>query len=233
MNIEPDTPPTARPDEPAAKPRRRGAVALVAAGAAAAAFAGLAAVYGIAGFGRNPGDAACRPAVATAQRITPLMHGEVAALNPASEPLRLPPLAFQDAGGAGRTLTDWRGRTVLLNLWATWCVPCRKEMPALDALERKLGDAHFEVVSINIDTRDPAKPKAWLNDAGVQKLAYYADPSAKVFQDLKMIGKAIGMPTTLLVDPNGCEIATIAGPAEWASDDAVKLIGAALGREHG
>jgi hypothetical protein len=67
----------------------------------------------------------------------------------------------------------------------------------------------------------------------VQKLAYYADPSAKVFQDIKMIGKAIGMPTTLLVDPNGCEIATIAGPAEWASDDAVKLIGAALGREHG
>ena len=73
---------------------------------------------------------------------------------------------------------------------------------------------------INIDTRDPDKPKDWLKDVGVNTLAYYADNSAKVFQDLKAIGKAFGMPTTLIVDPNGCELATLAGPAEWASDDA-------------
>jgi hypothetical protein len=84
------------------------------------------------------------------------------------------------------------------------------------------------VVAINIDTRDPGKPRAWLRDAGVDKLAYYADPSAKVFQDLKIIGRAAGMPTTLLVDAAGCEIGTIAGPAEWASIDAVKLVTAAL-----
>jgi hypothetical protein len=84
------------------------------------------------------------------------------------------------------------------------------------------------VVSINIDTRDPDKPKAWLKDVGVNRLAYYADSNAKVFQDLKAIGKAFGMPTTLIVDPNGCELATLAGPAEWASDDAVKLVTAAL-----
>jgi hypothetical protein len=65
----------------------------------------------------------------------------------------------------------------------------------------------------------------------VQRLAYYADPSAKTFQDLKSIGRAFGMPTTLLVDPHGCEIGTIAGPAEWASKDALKLIEAALGGE--
>ncbi len=126
--------------------------------------------------------------------------------------------------------TDWRGRTVLLNLWATWCVPCRKEMPALDALQGKLGGPDFEVVTVNIDTRDPDKPKAWLKDIGIDKLSYYADSNAKVFQDLKAIGKAFGMPTTLLVDPNGCELATLAGPAEWASDDAVKLVTAALKR---
>ena len=129
---------------------------------------------------------------------------------------------------ASRKLSQWRGRMVLLNLWATWCVPCRKEMPALDALEQKLGGPRFEVVAINIDTRDPSKPRAWLRDAGVDKLAYYADPSAKVFQDLKIIGRAAGMPTTLLVDAAGCEIGTIAGPAEWASADAVKLVTAAL-----
>ena len=75
---------------------------------------------------------------------------------------------------------------MLLNLWATWCVPCRKEMPALDALERKLGGADFQVVAVNIDTRDPDKPKRFLSEIGVGKLAYFADASAKVFQDLKV-----------------------------------------------
>jgi thiol-disulfide isomerase/thioredoxin len=102
-------------------------------------------------------------------------------------------------------------------------------MPALDALEQRLGGPGFEVVAINIDTRDPEKPKSWLREVGAQKLAYYADPTASTFQDLKAVGRAFGMPTTLLVDPQGCEIGTIAGPAEWASDDAIKLIKAALG----
>ena len=88
----------------------------------------------------------------------------------------------------------------------------------------------FEVVAVNIDTRDADKPKAWLKEVGVQKLAYYADPTAKTFQDLKAIGRAFGMPTTLLVDGQGCEIGAIAGPAEWASEDAIKLIKAALGQ---
>ena len=86
------------------------------------------------------------------------------------------------------------------------------------------------MVAINIDTRDLDKPKNWLKDVGIDRLTYYADPSAKVFQDLKVVGRASGMPTTLLVDPNGCEIATLAGPAEWASDDAVKLVTAALAK---
>jgi hypothetical protein len=97
-------------------------------------------------------------------------------------------------------------------------------------LQGKLGGEDFEVVSINIDTRDTDKPKDWLKNAGVDTLAYYADHSAKVFQDLKAIGKAFGMPTTLIVDPNGCELAALAGPAEWASDDALKLVTAALGK---
>jgi hypothetical protein len=103
-------------------------------------------------------------------------------------------------------------------------------MPALDALEGKLGSPGFQVVTVNIDTRNLDKPKAWLDEVGVKRLAYFSDSSAKVFQDLKAIGKAFGMPTTLIVDPNGCELATLAGPAEWASDDAVRLITAALGK---
>jgi thiol-disulfide isomerase/thioredoxin len=168
--------------------------------------------------------------VETAQRVAPFAHGEVAAVNVAKSPLRIPDLAFQDVSGKPLTLADWRGRTVLLNLWATWCVPCRKEMPTLDALEQKLGGPDFQVVAVNIDTRDPDKPKTFLKDIGVHNLNYYADASAKSFQELKAIGRAFGMPTTVLVDPHGCEIGTIAGPAEWASGDAVKLIQAALGK---
>ena len=206
-------------------------LATVLAGGIAGVVVGLAGVYGIATLTRNVGgDAACRPAVELAKKIAPFARGEMAAVNVAKSPLKLPELAFEDAAGNPLTLERWRGRTVLLNLWATWCVPCRKEMPALDALEQRLGGPGFEVVAINIDTRDGDKPKAWLKEVGVQKLAYYADPTARIFQDLKAIGRAFGMPTTLLVDPQGCEIGTIAGPAEWASEDAITLIKAALGQ---
>ncbi len=206
-------------------------LAMLAAGTIAGAIVGLAGVYGITSLTRNAGgDKACRPAVELAKKVAPFARGEVAAVNVAKSPLKVPDLAFTDASGKAMTLADFRGRTVLLNLWATWCVPCRKEMPTLDALEGKLGAKDFQVVAVNIDTRDPNKPKAFLKQIGVQNLSYYADPSAKSFQDLKAIGRAFGMPTTLLVDPKGCEIGSIAGPAEWASDDALKLIRAALGK---
>lgn len=209
-------------------PPRRRRMALVAAASAVTAAVAVAAVYGFGGLEGNADQTACRPALDAARRLAPLARGEVAAVTVASESRRVPNLAFKDAAGADKTLADWRGRVVLLNLWATWCVPCRKEMPALDALEKELGGPNFQVVAVNIDTRDPDKPKTWLKETGVARLAYYADPSAKVFQELKAVGRAIGMPTTLLVDSSGCELASLAGPAEWASDDAIKLVRAAL-----
>jgi thiol-disulfide isomerase/thioredoxin len=193
------------------------------------ALIGLAGVYGIGGLNRTTtGDPACRGAVDLARKLTPLARGEVAALTMATTPLRLPDLAFENAEGKPKKLSDWRGRTVLVNLWATWCVPCRREMPALDRLQTKLGGPNFQVVAINIDTRDPEKPKNFLKEANLTGLRYFSDQNAKVFQDLKAIGRALGMPTSVLVDPQGCEIATIAGPAEWASEDAIKLVTAAL-----
>ena len=189
---------------------------------------GSAGIYGFGGLKRNTaGDPACRPAVALSDKIAPLAHGEVAALTMATAPLKLPDLTFEDADGKPKKLSDWRGRTVLVNLWATWCVPCRKEMPALEGLQTKLGGPNFEVVAINIDTRDPEKPKNFLNDAHLTRLGYYSDQNAKVFQDLKAIGRALGMPTSVLVDGHGCEIATISGLADWGSEDALKLIAAA------
>ncbi|MGZ5835127.1 MAG: thiol:disulfide interchange protein TlpA, partial [Xanthobacteraceae bacterium] len=166
--------------------------------AAAGAAVVLAGIYGIAGTLRNHGDEVCRPALAQAGRMAPFVKGEVAAVQVASEARLLPALTFTDATGAKRSLADWHGRTVLLNLWATWCVPCRQEMPALAALERKLGGKDFEVVAVNIDTRDLDKPKSWLKTAGVTTLIYFSDEKARVFQELKAIGRAIGMPTSVL-----------------------------------
>jgi len=212
------------------KARSRRAVSMV---VLCGTLAVLAGIYGIAGLRSNPADAACQPAVNAATQIAPLAHGEVAALAVAHTPFRVPDLAFKDATGQRRTLADWRGRTVLLNLWATWCVPCRREMPALDALQGDLGGPQFDVVAVNIDTRDPEKPLAFLKEVGIKRLAYYSDESARVYEDLKTAGKAFGMPTTLIVDPSGCEIGTMAGPAEWASDDGVKLVSAAIADDNG
>jgi thiol-disulfide isomerase/thioredoxin len=215
--------------EPTRPTSRR--TALIVTGIVAGLAVGFAGVYGIGALSRNAsGDPACRPAVTLAQKLDPLTRGEVAAVNVAKAPLKVPDLKFAGADGKPLSLADWQGKTVLLNLWATWCVPCRQEMPTLDALEQKLGGPDFQVVAVNIDTRDAEKPKAFLKDVGATHLAYYADASAKSFQDLKSIGRAFGMPTTLLIDPHGCEIGTIAGPADWASEDAVKLIRAALGK---
>jgi thiol-disulfide isomerase/thioredoxin len=217
------------PEDPSPRPAATRRIPIAIGAVLIGAVIGFAGVYGIGGLRRNTGgDPACRPAIALSNRLAPLAQGEVAALTMATTPLRLPDLAFEDADGKPKKLSDWRGHIVLVNLWATWCVPCRKEMPALDRLQTKLGGPDFEVVAVNIDTRDPDKPKNFLKDANLTRLGYFTDQKAKVFQDLKSIGRALGMPTSVLVDGHGCEIATIAGPADWASDDALKLISAAL-----
>ncbi len=229
MTIYPEDPP-AYPPPQAREGRQWGRKRPWVLVAAVAVLGAVAAIYGVVGASRNAGEPACRQALDIARRMDALAHGEVAAVKVTDEARMLPELTFRDASGQPKSLAAWRGRTVLLNLWATWCVPCRKEMPALDALQDKLGGPNFEVVAVNIDTRNPDKPKEWLREVGIGHLAYYSDASAKVFQDLKAVGKALGMPTTLLIDPNGCELASLAGPAEWASDDGVKLVSAALGR---
>ena len=118
---------------------------------------------------------------------------------------------------------------MLLNLWATWCVPCRQEMPALDRLEARLGGPDFTVVAVNIDTAKLDRPKAFLQEVAVKNLGFYADPTADIFETLKGAGDALGLPTTVLVDKNGCGLGVMAGPAQWDSPDALALIAAARG----
>ncbi|MFG1373534.1 TlpA disulfide reductase family protein [Xanthobacter oligotrophicus] len=221
-------------------------VAIVALATLAGAVAGALALYGM---NRLPGnaqapqvtsapaaepasskvaDAACQGTVERARAFVPLVKGGLAAFAPATEPRRLPPLAFTDGTGKEVMLADFKGRVVLLNLWATWCVPCRKEMPDLDRLQATLGGPDFEVVAVNLDTRDPEKPRAFLNEIGVKSLAFYADPATKTFQALRGVGRGFGLPTTLIVDRDGCEMGFLAGPAEWGGAEAEALVRAAL-----
>jgi len=153
-----------------------------------------------------------------------LNKGPMAALLVRPKPLDLPNLAFADKDGKPKSLADFSGKIVLLNIWATWCVPCREEMPALDRLETKLGGKDFEVVAINIDKGGPDKAASFLAETGATHLQLYTDPSGKLFSTLK----AVGMPTTLIVDRNGKEIARLIGPADWASPEAVAVIEAAI-----
>src|SRR3954454_11881954 len=137
------------PQLPAPRRTAMGRIPLAIGAVLIGALIGFAGVYGIGGLNRSPtSDPACRGAVDLARKLAPLAHGEVAALTMATAPLRLPDLAFQDAEGKAKKLSDWRGRTLLVNLWATWCVPCRKEMPALESLQTRLGGPNFEVVAI-------------------------------------------------------------------------------------
>src|SRR6202048_354741 len=140
------------PDRPSPRPAATRRIPLAIGAVLIGAVIGFAGVYGIGGLKHSAaGDSACRPAVDLARKLAPLAHGEVAALTMATTPLRLPDLAFEDADGKPKKLSDWRGHIVLVNLWATWCVPCRKEMPALEALQTRVGGPDFADDSGNLD----------------------------------------------------------------------------------
>jgi thiol-disulfide isomerase/thioredoxin len=191
---------------------------------------GLAAAGGFYATRGASGNSACSAARATTDRLKPLATGELAALRILDDPAPAPNLVFFADGGAPRKLADFKGRTVLVNLWATWCIPCRQEMPALDKLEGDLGSAKFQVVPINIDQRNPDKPRAFLQEVGIKHLAYFYDQSVNVFQDLKAATKVEGLPVSVLVGADGCALGVINGPADWGSADAAALMKAALPR---
>ncbi len=174
----------------------------------------------------GPDDAACAAKQGLADAAGAAARGEVAAMLAASPPRSLKTLSFNAPDGTPMTLADLSGRTVLLNLWATWCAPCREEMPALNRLQTEEGGADFEVVAINVDTGTDEKPKRFLDETRVDALGFYRDATMGVFNEMKRRGLALGLPVTALIDGDGCMLAHMNGPAEWASDDARALIAA-------
>jgi thiol-disulfide isomerase/thioredoxin len=115
-------------------------------------------------------------------------QGEVAGFSINDEPRKLGNFSFKAADGTDRRFSDFSGKVILVNLWATWCTPCRKEMPAFDALQKARGTKSFEVVAINVDTRNPERVPEFLDGIGVKTLARYSDPSGMLLQDMKKAG---------------------------------------------
>lgn len=203
--------------------------------AAVSALIGFAAVYVTLGSPDNAGSATGAPqsTAAGAQVAAPPASGEVGKSEDAGKlaafvrrktPEALPDVSFIDAKGGPKTLKEFKGKAVLLNLWATWCAPCRREMPSLDRLQKEMGSDSFEVVALAVDRNGLDAAKKFLDEIKVTNLAVYADPTAKAGSALK----AVGLPTTILIDKDGNELGRLPGPAEWDSPEAKTLIKAAL-----
>ncbi len=132
--------------------------------------------------------------------------------------------AFTDPAGGTFTLAEFKGKTVLVNFWATWCAPCRKEMPMLSELQTEFGGDTFEVVTIATGRNAVPSIRKFFEDIGVDNLPLYLDPKQKLAREMAVLG----LPITLILDPDGNEIARMRGDAEWNSDSAKAIIQALI-----
>lgn len=196
----------------------------------AAALAVAAGVYFIAADQRKPQSPLAEPATVPGGAVTrSLATGALTAfvVKPKREPV--PDLNFTDAAGKPVSLAAWRGRVVLLNLWATWCTPCRKEMPSLARLQDQSGSKDFEVIAVSLDRRGAEVASPFLKETDAAGLTLYLDPSTEALDRLK----ALGLPVSVLIDRSGREIGRLLGPADWASPEAKALIAAAVAEKAG
>ena len=172
----------------------------------------------------SPNVGECAIDMSLKEKVAKAATGDVAAMIPASPSRQLGALAFNGPDGKLMSVGSLKGKTVLVNLWATWCVPCREEMPALDQLQANAGSDKFEVVAVNVDAGNAEKRARFLADAGIKALKDYSEPTMALFNAAKKEGLAFGLPVTMLIGPDGCLIAAMNGPANWAGDDALNLI---------
>ncbi len=150
----------------------------------------------------------------------PAFEGQLKPFAPEAAPKPAPELTFTDPQGKAMTLADFRGRVVLLNLWATWCAPCVEEMPSLDRLQARLGNGDFTVLALSLDRQGREAVAPFLEKLGIRSLAMYLDTSNAAMRALG-VG---GLPTTILIDREGREVGRLEGAADWNSSAAEALI---------
>ncbi len=199
----------------------------------AVAAAGIALAYGLINAGPSPemtAGADCPADDTIRAAIDAAAQGELAGMVATASGHGYDDLSFLDPAGAPTSLRALRGEVLLVNFWATWCIPCRTEMPALSALQSVYEGRGAKVVTINLDVGEDgsAKGAAFLEEIDTPNLPLYADPSMESFDVLRQRGAALGLPTTLLIGPDGCEWGVLQGPAEWNTPDGFRLVDAAL-----
>jgi thiol-disulfide isomerase/thioredoxin len=144
-------------------------------------------------------------------------------------PKPLPAIRFEDGEGHAQALGDFRNKLVLLNIWATWCVPCRREMVTLDRLQGDLGGADFQVIALSIDRGGAVAVRKFFSEIGVQRLTVHLDVAGEAFQALGVVG----LPTTVLIDRQGREIGRLIGPSDWDAPEMVAFLKSVIVQQAG
>jgi thiol-disulfide isomerase/thioredoxin len=168
----------------------------------------------------------CAPDPAAAKAVDAAATGQLAALNGTGTGRGYAGMSFVDKDGKPVKLSAFAGKTLLVNFWASWCIPCRAEMPALDKVAAQYNDDNFMVLPINLDLGAGGldKARAFIAEGGFTHLPLYADPTFEAFKALQTSAVATGLPTSLLIDRKGCEVGVLQGPAVWDSPDGDAVI---------
>ena len=161
-------------------------------------------------------------ALADVPALMALRTGDMGKLNFATDSVIAPDAAFVDETGAEMHLSDLRGKVVLVNFWATWCAPCRVEMPQLAALQTARGGDDFQVITIATGRNAPQAITRFFDEIGVTNLPHYTDPQQSLARDLGVMG----LPVSIILNRDGAEVARLLGDADWSSDSALAIIDA-------
>jgi thiol-disulfide isomerase/thioredoxin len=164
---------------------------------------------------------------AGAADVAGLREGDMRKLNFHAEPVPAGVEVFETFEGGEMTLADYEGKHVVLNFWATWCAPCRKEMPTLSALQTAMGGEDFEVVTIATGRNDPVGMQQFFEEIGVDNLPLHRDPQQRLAREMGVLG----LPITVIIDPEGMEIARLQGDADWSSESAMAIAAALVAGE--
>lgn len=209
--------------------RRNLRLALAAAGSLVAAIVAVALVEHF-GSAFLSGHSTPEKAESTSAAVSPASPAKrPAAMSLHDTPQAISDFRFEDGSGQPVTLADFAGKVVLLNIWATWCIPCRHEMPTLDRLQAELGGLDFEVVALSIDRAGMDVVRQFYGEIGIERLAIYIDSGGKAAGALG----AVGLPTTLLIDRQSREVGRLVGPAEWDAPEMVAFLRSRLAVQAG
>jgi thiol-disulfide isomerase/thioredoxin len=171
----------------------------------------------------------CPVRAEAAEAIATAAAGELAAMIGTGKGRSYADMAFADEAGTPMTIADFKGKKLLVNFWASWCGPCRAEMPALDAIAEKYNSETFEVLPLNTGETQPEKAKEFLAEGGFKHLKLFADTRFALLERLKTTAVSAGLPATVLLDEAGCELAVLQGPAEWNTPDGHKVVETLIG----